>query len=56
MFPIKTKKVLESLEWQPDHISDNTDQTSNARGQNGKRESQKGSKQRTCLVGIGLLV
>lgn len=56
MFPIKTKKVLQSLERQPDRISGNIDQTSNARGQNGKCESQEGSKQRTCLLGIGLLI
>lgn len=56
MFPIKTKKFFQPFQWQPDQVSDTTDQTSNARGQNGKCESQKGSKQRTCSLGIGLLV
>lgn len=45
MFRVKTKKVLQSFQWQPDQVSDNIDQTSNARGQDGKYESQKDSKQ-----------
>lgn len=45
MFPVKIKKVLQSFQCLPDQVSDNIDQTSNARGQNGKYKSQKVSKQ-----------
>lgn len=45
MFPVKRKLVLQSFQWQPDQVSDNIDQTPNARGQDGKCGSQKDSKQ-----------
>lgn len=56
MFPVKIKKVLQSFQCLPDQVSDNIDQTSNARGQNGKYKSQKVSKQWMCSLGIGMLV
>lgn len=45
MFPVKTKKVFQSFQWQLDQVSDNIDQTPNTRGQDGKCESQKDRKQ-----------
>lgn len=40
MFPVKTKKVFQSFQWQLDQVSNNIDQTSNTRGQDDKCESQ----------------
>lgn len=61
MFPVKTKKVFQSFQWQLDQVSDNIDQTSNTRGQDGKCESQKDRKQwghqaKAHYLDFGLLI